>query len=249
MLKSITQAVSLIKKLQKSSKINCYASTGAGISKGSGIPTFRGEDGLWEKYDVMEIASRESWIKNPEKLWKLYQEGFPQILVAKPNEAHKAIAKLESKNYVHTIITQNVDSLHQKAGSKNVIELHGNLTKVRCFQCNKTQDLAIALRTIPPKCSCGGMMRPDAIMYNDPMPEKAMNSALKTARKANLVLVIGTSAEVYPAAGLPIISKKNNAKMIVFNPEETEHVQIADVFVQGKCEETLPIFVERLLKE
>ena len=248
MSENIDLAVSIVNEVLQSETINCYALTGAGISKNSGIPTFRGEGGLWEKLDVMEVASIDSWRKKPEELWVLLKEGMQQIYSAKPNAAHEALALLEEKQFCQTIITQNADSLHQKAGSRNVIEIHGNLTKIKCFQCEKVEDFNIS-EEVPPKCSaCGGMMRPAVTLFNEAMPEEALHQAFSIAKKANLVLIIGTSAEVYPAAGLPLLSRRNKAKIIVFNADKTEHVQLADVFVQGKCEETLPVFVDYLLK-
>ncbi len=248
MLKKITNAVTLVKELETKEQIQSYVLTGAGVSKGSGIPTFRGEDGLWDTYDFEEVATLEGWMRNPTKIWKMYQEGIHQIFNAKPNAAHKAIVELEKNGYCHHIITQNVDSLHQKAGSKNVIEVHGNLARIKCIVCGKPQQLIETPKVVPPTCSCGGMMRPDVTLFNETLPEEEITKSFDIANKANLVLIVGTSAEVYPAAGLPIISKRKGAKIIVFNYEETEHVSIADSYIEGKSEETLPIFVEMLLK-
>lgn len=246
MIQKITNAVTLVKELEAKEQIHSYVLTGAGVSKGSGIPTFRGEDGLWDIYDFEEVATLEAWMRNPEKLWKMYQEGIHQIFNAQPNAAHKAIVDLENKGYCHHIITQNVDSLHQKAGSKNVLEVHGNLARIRCIVCGKSQQLKETPKVVPPMCPCGGMMRPDVTLFNETLPEDEITKAFAIANKANLVLIVGTSAEVYPAAGLPLMSKRNGAKIIAFNYEETEHVSVADFFIEGKSEETLPIFVEML---
>ncbi len=247
MFESIKQAVSLVKELEAKERIQSYVLTGAGISKGSGIPTFRGEDGLWDTYDFEEVATLEGWMRNPEKIWLMYQEGIHQIFDAKPNAAHKALVELEKNGYCHYIITQNVDSLHQKAGSENVIEVHGNIARIKCIICGKFQQLKETPKIVPPMCSCGGMMRPDVTLFNEPLPEDEITKSFEIANKANLVLIVGTSAEVYPAARLPSISKKNGAKIIVFNFEQTEHVNIADSFIEGKSEKTLPIFIEMLL--
>ncbi|MHA1555623.1 MAG: SIR2 family NAD-dependent protein deacylase [Candidatus Heimdallarchaeota archaeon] len=248
MLKEITKAVTLVKELEAKEKIQSYVLTGAGVSKGSGIPTFRGEDGLWDTYDFEEVATLEAWMRNPTKIWKMYQEGIHQIFDAKPNAAHKALVDLEKSGYCDHIITQNVDSLHQKAGSKNVIEVHGNLARIKCIACGKSQQLNETPKVVPPMCPCGGMMRPDVILYNETLPEDEITKAFDIANRANLVLIVGTSAEVYPAAGLPMISKRKGAKIIVFNYEETEHVNITDSFIEGKSEESLPMFVEMLLR-
>ncbi|NHJ04180.1 MAG: NAD-dependent deacylase [Candidatus Heimdallarchaeota archaeon] len=249
MKQAIDKALNIITELQQVKKIRGYVLTGAGISKASHIPTFRGEDGLWEKYDFEEVATFEAWMRNPEKIWKLYQEGIDLILNAEPNAAHKAISQLENLSLCQYIITQNVDSLHQKAGSKNVIEVHGNLTRIKCTVCDKKQMLTKSPEVIPPLCTCGNLYRPDVVLFNETLPEKEISKAFEIAAKSDLVFVIGTSAEVIPAATLPLISKRNGAVVIVFNPEKTAHVQIADVFIQGKCEETLPIFLHELTKE
>ena len=244
----ITKAVNLIRELAKKQKLLSYASTGAGISKASNIPTFRGEGGVWEKYNIEEVGTAEAWMKNPEKIWKLFAEGFSMILEAKPNSAHYALSELGTNGFCDAIITQNVDSLHQKADSKNIIEVHGNFSRFRCTKCGKKTMISALPEVIPLQCSCGSMLRPDVILYNELLPEKEIQKAYKTAQKANLVYVIGTSAEVYPSAQLPAISKDNGAIVIVFNPEETEHAKMADVFIKGKCEETLPIFTQKLIQ-
>ncbi|HUU76803.1 MAG TPA: NAD-dependent deacylase [candidate division Zixibacteria bacterium] len=249
MKQAIDKACNLIIKLQQLKKIRGYVLTGAGVSKASDIPTFRGEDGLWERYDFEEVATYDAWIRNPEKIWKLYQEGIDLILNAQPNAAHKAIFQLENLNLSQFVITQNVDSLHQKAGSKNVIEVHGNFTRIKCTACGRKQILSKSPEKIPPFCDCGSLFRPDVVLFNESLPEKEISKAFDIAAKSDLVFVIGTSAEVIPAATLPLISKRNGAVVIVFNPEKTTHVQIADVFIQGKCEETLPIFLQELTKE
>lgn len=244
----ITKAVKLIQELTSKQKLQSYASTGAGISKASNIPTFRGDDGIWEKYNIEEVGTAEAWINNPDKIWKFFAEGFGMILDAKPNAAHYALSKLEENGFCSVVVTQNVDSLHQKAGSKNIVEVHGNFTRFRCTKCGNKTMLSALPKAIPPMCKCGGMIRPDVILYNELLPEKEIQLAYKIAQKTNLCYVIGTSAEVYPTAQLPFLSKENGAIVIVFNPEKTEHAKMADVFIQGKCEETLPIFTEKLIQ-
>jgi NAD-dependent deacetylase len=243
---ALTQAVELANSLKKNDGISAYVLTGAGTSRASNIPTFRGEDGLWEKYDFEEVATLSAWLKNPVKIWTFYAEGIQLILDAKPNLAHIAIAELEEKNFCQYVITQNADSLHQKAGSKNVLEIHGNLTRVRCTKCDKKKVFTEPPKEIPPKCQCGSMYRPDVILFNEQLPSNLINKSFAIAKKVDLAIVVGTSAEVVPAATLPYISKDNGAKLLVFNKEKTDHSRIADVFIQGKCEETLPAFVEKL---
>ena len=249
MIQEINEACKIVKNLSKLKKIKGYALTGAGISKASNIPTFRGEDGLWEKYNFEEVATLQGWLKNPIKIWTMYKEGIHRILETEPNQAHFALAKLEKKGYIDSIITQNADSLHQRAGSLNVIEVHGNLLRVRCTSCEKKSIFTKAPEVIPPKCSCGSMLRPDVVLYNETLPEKEINFAYKLAKEANLVFIVGTSAEVYPVAALPNLSKRNRAKIIVINPEKTEHAEIADVYILGKSEEMLPKLVDKLLQK
>ncbi|MFW9924814.1 MAG: NAD-dependent protein deacylase [Candidatus Thorarchaeota archaeon] len=249
MLKEIQKAVDLFKESFSKQDTICYILTGAGISKASNIPTFRGEDGLWEKYNFEEVATFQAWKKNPQKLWGLYQEGVGVIFDAKPNEAHYAISKLEENKMCQYVITQNIDSLHQRAGSKKIIELHGNISRIKCSKCRKSYILDGPPKEVPPLCSCGSILRPDVVFFGESLPEKEIREAFQIAEKADIVLVVGTSAEVVPAASLPYISKRKGAKVFVFNPEKTDHANIADVFIQGKCEELLPIFVEELIKQ
>ncbi|NHJ31764.1 MAG: NAD-dependent deacylase [Asgard group archaeon] len=248
MAEEITSAFEIANNLLKKGKLNAYVLTGAGTSRASNIPTFRGEDGLWEKYNFEEVATLRAWLKNPVKIWTVYAEGIQLILDSEPNPAHKAIVELEKKNFCQYIITQNADGLHQKAGSKNVLEIHGNLTRVRCTKCNKKQTYTEPPTEIPPICQCGSMYRPDVVLFNEQLPSNLISKSFEIARKVDLAIVVGTSAEVVPAATLPYISKENGAKVLVFNKEETDHSRIADVFIKGKCEETLPAFVELLSK-
>jgi len=243
----IDKAVSLVRTLKAREQFKAYVLTGSGISRASGIPTFRGEDGLWEKYDFEEVATYQAWRRNPEKLWHFYLEGIKMIFAAAPNAAHYAIAKLEEQGFCQAVITQNADGLHQRAGSKEVFEVHGNLTRVLCPSCRTKGPFQYDNKNFPPHCSCGALLRPDVVLFGENLPTELLSKAFSIAESADLVFVIGTSAEVYPIATLPHLSKRNDAKVIVFNVENTSHAKIADVFIQGKCEETLPAFVGKLL--
>lgn len=249
MNQEIKKAVEIINEIKSKANFKSYVLTGSGISKASNIPTFQGEDGLWEIYDFEEVATFSAWVKNPEKLWKMYQEGIQVIFDANPNAAHDVVAKLEQLGLCQYVITQNVDSLHQRAGSKNVIEVHGNLSRIKCTKCGHTEYFTETPKVVPPMCNCGNMMRPDVILYEEMLPEKEIQKSFEIANKADLVFVIGTSAEVYPAASLPLISKRNGAKILVFNPDKTDHAKLADVFIKGKSEETLPLLLKELIKE
>jgi len=212
------------------------ALTGAGVSVESGIPPFRGKGGLWEKYDPMEVAHIDSFMQNPEKVWNLLFKDMKAVLdKAAPNDCHKGLAKLEKLGILKTIITQNVDGLHQKAGSGDVIEFHGNMAWQRCMDCNKRYATSsINLNQIPPRCSCDGILRPDAVLFGEMIPPDALWRSRKVATDCDVMLVIGTSAIVQPAALIPIIAKESGAKVIEINPEPTPLTDdISDYLIRG----------------
>jgi len=216
---------------------NNVALTGAGISQESGIPTFRGSDGLWKKYRSEELASREAFINNTKVFWEFYNYRKNMIKNALPNDAHLTLSKMEKEGYLSFIVTQNVDGLHSKAGTKNLIEIHGNIWDVRCESCGKVESRSETNGTI--KCSsCGEITRPDVVLFGEPV--KKIEEAFSIVRNANNILVIGTSSVVYPAALLPYEGKKNSAKIIEININETDLTQDADYFICGKAAETLP---------
>lgn len=223
--------------------------TGAGISAESGIPTFRGKDGLWKKHDPMKLATPEAFGKNPKLVWEWYDWRRQLIAKAKPNEAHLLLADLERKLGDLWVVTQNVDGLHQRAGSKKVIELHGNIWKVRCTSCGaEDYDYRAPLPEIPPKCkSCGGLLRPGVVWFGEPLPMDALQSAYTLAQEADIFMVIGTSAQVYPAAELPFIAKNNGAKLIEINPEETPVTPYADISLRKTASEGLKEVIPELL--
>jgi NAD-dependent deacetylase len=226
------------------------ALTGAGISVESGIPAFRGAQGLWEKYDPMEFAHINSFRRNPEKVWRMLAELYQIVLKAQPNPAHFALARLEELGKLQAVITQNVDALHQKAGSKKVIEFHGTGETLSCLKCGKNYHInEIDLNVLPPRCSCEGILKPDIVFFGEPIPPKALEEAFDLASKAGAVLVIGTSAQVYPAAQIPYSAKQHGAKIIEANLEPTPLTQsITDVFCQGKASEVVPAIVKEVEK-
>ena len=212
------------------------ALTGAGVSVESGIPPFRGKGGLWEKYDPMEVAHIDSFLRNPEKIWNLLFKDMKDVLDrAAPNDCHKGLAKLEELGILKTIITQNVDGLHQMAGSSDVIEFHGNMAWLRCMECHKRYATSqINLNQIPPRCSCDGILRPDAVLFGEMIPPEALWRSRKAATDCDVMLVIGTSAVVQPAALMPIIAKESGAKIIEINPERTPLTDdISDYLIRG----------------
>ena len=225
------------------------AFTGSGISEESGIPTFRGGQGLWEKYDPMEYAHIQSFIKNPEKVWEMLAEMAEIISKAKPNPAHLAIAELEKRGLVKAVITQNVDGLHQAAGSCTVIELHGNLRRARCTNCNFKQEFKEVPRDPLPKCpKCGSLLRPDVVWFGEPLPEDAWRNAVHHVLLCDCMIIVGTSGVVYPAAYLPYLAKEHGASLVEVNVRESALTPIVDVFLEGKAGEILPTLAEAVLK-
>jgi len=218
MKQTIQQAVKDISKAK-----NIVALTGAGISVESGIPPFRGKGGLWEKYDPMEFAHIQSFLRNPKRAWDMIKDAMQSLITgAKPNDGHLGLAKLEEMGLLHTIITQNVDGLHQAAGNTDVIEYHGTFAWVYCMSCNKRYRMEeIDLNTTPPKCACSGILRPDCVFFGEAIPYDALTRSQTVASQCDLMLVIGTSAVVHPAASVPYYAEQNNAIIIEINPSPT----------------------------
>jgi NAD-dependent deacetylase len=195
------------------------ALTGAGISAESGIPTFRNDDGLWKKYDPAIYASYEVFLRDPSKNWEMQTDLVKKFDTILPNSAHKALAELESIGMLHRVITQNIDALHTKAGNNEVIEIHGNLEESYCLECDRQFLVQEIPDAIPPLCPCGGVIKPSTVLFGEPMPKEAMEQALLESRSCDLMLVIGTSATVQPAASLPIIASEHGARLVEINPE------------------------------
>ena len=218
------------------------ALTGAGISAESGVPTFRGPGGLWERYRPEELATPEAFARDPKRVWAWYAWRRERIARAEPNPAHQTLAEVEAALPGFLLITQNVDGLHQRAGSRRVIELHGNLWRVRCTREGRTwEDGRVPLPEIPPRCpACGALLRPDVVWFGEPLPSAAWSQALEAARQAEIFLVIGTSGTVEPAASLPRLARSHGARIIEFNLEETPLTPLADDVWRGPVGETLP---------
>lgn len=237
-------ASDLIKKSR-----HCIVYTGAGISKESGIPPFRGQGGLWTKYDpaLLELSN---YINNTEETWKLVKSIFYDYFEqAKPNKAHYVLAEWESKGLIKSIITQNIDSLHQKAGNKNVIEFHGTNSSFVCLDCQSIyQTSELKLEDSVPKClKCNGKLKPNFIFFGEQIPEQASTSSFSEAEKADLVIIIGTTGEVYPAAFVPIQAKQSGAKVIEINPTTSAFTsQITDVFIEETASVALEIINENI---
>jgi NAD-dependent deacetylase len=229
----------LVEKVASAVRIGVL--TGAGISAESGIATFRGDDGIWKKFKPEELASMDAFMRNPELVWEWYEQRKKIIKEVKPNAAHKILADMEDHFPYFTICTQNIDSLHFRAGNKNVMELHGNILRTRCSRCGKVIfDIALEKGKGLPHCSCGGLFRPDVVWFGEMLPEDVLQQSFEVARGADIFFSIGTSAVVYPAAMLPTEAKRHGAYVIEINLEPTPLTNEADASFLGKAGEILP---------
>ena len=230
----------------------CVALTGAGISAESGIPTFRSKGGLWEKYDPMEYAHIDAFINNPTKVWQVLLKDMKSIVdKARPNAAHFGLARLEQLGILKSIITQNVDGLHQLAGNTDVIEFHGNFAWHRCMDCRqRVETQAIDLTTIPPHCQCGGIYRPECIFFGEAIPPQHLMRSQQEASRCDVMLVIGTSAVVQPVALMPVIARETNAKVFEINPERTSLTDtISNGILKGKAGQVMNRLVEEVERQ
>jgi NAD-dependent deacetylase len=215
--------------------------TGAGISAESGVPTFRGENGLWKKYRPEQLANFQAFIKNPQLVWEWYSYRRKLIYEVKPNPGHYALVKMEEICPEFTLITQNVDDLHFKAGSRHIIELHGNIMRSRCIQCSRI-DKSFQVQNPDDSlhCQCGGLMRPDVVWFGEMLPEKAIQTAFHAAESSDVFFSIGTSALVQPAASLPLIAQQAGAFVIEVNTEPTVLSDRLNESLIGPSGEILP---------
>ena len=210
--------------------------TGAGVSAESGIPTFRSNGGFWNQYRLEDLATPEAFARDPKFVWNWYEERRRGIAKARPNAGHEALAEMERRVASFTLITQNVDGLHDLAGSQNVIKLHGDIWNVRCLECGKEWVERSELNDLPPRCACGGMLRPGVVWFGEMLPEGAMERASAAVRAADVLIVAGTSAQVYPAAGLIPLART----VVEINPEETDFSQHVTYSLRGTSAEILP---------
>jgi NAD-dependent deacetylase len=233
----VSEKISQLVSLMKKHRGEAVVLTGAGASVPSGIPDFRGPQGIWKKIssDVFDI---EYFHSSPEDSWRAFLGFFEYIRKARPNLIHRILAKLEEKGFVRSIITQNIDGLHQKAGSRRVIELHGNAYRTKCLKCGKIfPTIKIYERILngekPIHKDCGGLLKPDVVYFGEPLPEKALREAFMEAREAGLFIVIGSSLVVYPAAQLPVIAKEHGSILAIINLGDTGLDHIADIKIDG----------------
>lgn len=216
--------------------------TGAGVSAESGVPTFRDvQTGLWEKYKPEELATPRAFRRNPRLVWEWYEWRRKLVADARPNAAHLALVEMEQMFPKFHLITQNVDGLHHRAGSRRVIELHGNITRTKCF--NEGTAVASWKDTgdVPPKCpTCGGLLRPDVVWFEEPMPEEEMKLATKASTACEVFLCVGTSTVVYPAAALPSEALRSGATVVEINPQRTPFTPQAHFALAGAAGVVLP---------
>lgn len=222
-------------------KLHVTVLTGAGISIESGVPIFRGKGSMWEIPEARRLAMRASPPWNNKETWEFYEWRRKLVSQCKPNAAHYTLVEMENYFENFCLITQNVDGLHIKAGSKRVLELHGNMWKGRCMRCGKIIDLPeTPLKTLPPYCECGYPLRPHVVQFGEPIDNKILIEALKASKEAELFLVIGTSGVVSPASQMPILALENGAKVIEINPNPTVLTPYMSLSIRGKAAETLP---------
>ena len=236
----------LLSKL-KSSK-NIVAVCGAGISQESGVPTFRGKNGLWKKYRAEELANFDAFINNPELVWEWYNFRKRLILEIEPNAGHYALTEMENLFDNFFIITQNVDNLHRRAGNKNVIEIHGNIMKSKCIKCNKSYDnLPYDKNTKKiPECNCGEIIRPDVVWFGEMLPEDLVVRCYELIKDAHFLFVIGTSGYVYPVASFPMIAKEHGAYIVEINIERSDISEVMDEILLGPSGKILPEIIEKI---
>ncbi len=217
--------------------------TGAGISEESGIPTFRGKDGLWRKYDPMKLATIDAFYEDPKLVWEWYQDRRRNIISAEPNNGHKSITELE-KLYQVTVLTQNIDGLHQRAGNSKVLELHGSIIRIKCTVCDFQKDFTGYFDVLPPKCKCDNILRPDVVWFGESLPQEVWKNAMQEASLCDVMIIAGTSLVVSPANTLPIFAKQNNAMLIEINPEQTIMSNEMDLSIRDTSANVIPKLVE-----
>ncbi|MGB6462737.1 MAG: NAD-dependent deacylase [Nitrosotalea sp.] len=227
-------------KLKQAEKIIFV--TGAGISQESGIPTFRSKDGLWRKYDPMKLATIDAFYEDPKLVWEWYEERRKNILAAKPNPGHLAMAELEKHKPVY-VLTQNIDGLHQRAGSTKVYELHGSIITIKCTVCDFKDTIMTRFSELPPICKCGNILRPDVVWFGESLPQDVWHAAMQQASSCDVMIVVGTSLAVSPANLLPVYAQQNGAIVIEVNPEETPMSGTMDISIRSSAAKALPELV------
>jgi len=221
--------------------------TGAGISKESGIPTFRGSEGLWRQYDPTKLASISGFYEDPKLVWEFYKSRQELIYDCSPNLGHSSIANFEKTKKSSCILTQNIDGLHERAGSNNIVELHGNILKIKCTNCNFKDKLKERLKddSLPPICTiCENVLRPSIILFGEPLEQHVWEKAEQVSNNCDIMFIVGTSLNVGPVNQLPLYAKRNNAILVEVNPEPTIFTDLMDYSIQGSATAILPQLLE-----
>ncbi|MBI4909452.1 MAG: NAD-dependent deacylase [Acidobacteria bacterium] len=220
------------------------ALTGSGISAESGIPTFRGPGGLWRNFRPEDLATPQAFRRDPQLVWEWYDWRRSLIAQANPNAGHIALAELEQRTPSFTLVTQNVDGLHARAGSVNVVRLHGDIWTLRCTRCERSwEDMRASLDPLPPICECGAMARPGVVWFGEPLPTREWNIAAQASHQSEVFLIIGTSAVVQPAASLAGVAQDAGAIVIEVNAAQTEISDWVDCHLEGNASEILPLLL------
>ena len=218
--------------------------TGAGISSDSGVPTFRGTDGLWRNFRAEDLATPEAFEKNPRVVWEWYDWRRSLLTSVKPNAAHEALVTLETRHERFHLITQNVDGLHYLAGSRRVYELHGDIWKVRCVRCRRVTDNRDVPLTLLPQCeSCKGLLRPHIVWFGEALDREVLGAGISAVESCDLLLIVGTSGLIYPAAMLMPIAKAGGATIIEVNLDATPYSAHADFSFQGRAKDIVPLLL------
>lgn len=236
----------LLERLRNAQRV--VALTGAGVSAESGVPTFRdAQSGLWARFNPQDLATPRAFQRNPRLVWEWYEYRRKRVAEVKPNAAHQALAAMAKRFPEFHLITQNVDGLHQCAGSLNVIELHGNITRTKCFDEGTVVSSWNDTGDVPPKCpSCGGLLRPDVVWFEEPLPEKEIALAFELSQGCDVFLSIGTSTVVHPAASLPFEALQSGATVVEINPEPTPLTAKANFVLTGPAGTWVPLLASML---
>jgi NAD-dependent deacetylase len=242
--KKITQLHQLVNNATK-----IVAFTGAGFSAESGISTFRGAGGVWSKYNPDIYANIHVFMQDPTYYWKFFlDERYPVMKKANPNKGHYALVKLEKRGKLYRVITQNIDGLHQIAGNTDVIELHGTTRTINCLNCKKTYSMdqiyTLLHKELPPRCSCGGMLKTGTVLFGESLPQHALDQASLAVKHCDLFIVLGSSLVVYPAASLPQIAKEHGATLVIINIDPTPLDDLADIVINASTSRILTTIIK-----
>jgi NAD-dependent deacetylase len=220
---------------------SCVVLTGAGVSTESGIPDFRSPTGVWARYDPMEYATIDAFLADPVKVWDFYGRRLEMLGSAEPNEGHRALVELEERGYVQAVITQNIDRLHERAGTRDLVEVHGSIRTASCLDCGGVVPFDDVVGSLPvPACpACGRILKPDVVLFGELLPERAMARATELAAQAAVLLVVGSSLEVYPVAGLPLETLAHGGSIAIVNRGSTQYDYRAAVTIDAPAGETL----------